>query len=109
MNVKRLISELNLKVVSKTDGTGKRVDGCYICDLLSRVMHRAKAGDVWITVQTNINITAVAALSDIACIIIPEGIEVEQTTVDKANEKGITILSSEADSFTLAARINSLL
>ncbi|MCK9478790.1 MAG: DRTGG domain-containing protein [Firmicutes bacterium] len=109
MKVSQLVEKLNLKVVSGASSVDSSVTGCYICDLLSRVMHKARPGDVWITVQTNINITAVAALSDIACVIIPEGIEVEQSTVDKSNEKNIVILSSQQDSFELAVRLNSLL
>ena len=32
------------------------ISGCYIGDLLSNVMGKAKTGQIWLTVMTNINI-----------------------------------------------------
>jgi len=42
--------------------------------------------DAWITVHTHVNIVAVALMADIPCIIIPEGIEVEEATIKKAKQ-----------------------
>ena len=47
---------------------------------------------VWITVQTHMNIVAVAVLTEIACIIIPEGIQVEEEVLNKAENEGVVIL-----------------
>ena len=41
----------------------REIGGVYIGDLLSWVMGRAKADDAWITIMTNINVVAVAALA----------------------------------------------
>lgn len=72
MNVSDLVKALDLKVVSKT--TEKEVSGCYIGDLLSLAMSKVASGNVWITIQTNINVAAVASLTDAACVIIADGI-----------------------------------
>lgn len=109
MKVSELIKELDLKLVTKPDYAERDIEGCYISDLLSRVMSMTKQNDVWITVQTNINVVAVAVLTDVACIIVPEGIAVEHTTVEKADEKDVIILSSQLDSFALGARLGRLL
>jgi len=45
-------------------------------------------GDAWITVHTHVNIVAVALMADIPCIIIPEGIEVEEATIKKSCGRG---------------------
>jgi len=79
-----------LSCVEKADKT--EITGVYVCDLLSMAMARVKDGQIWITVHTNINIVAVAYLSNASCIIIPENIEVEELTIDKANEKGVVII-----------------
>lgn len=46
----------------------------YTCDLLSHVMGRGQADMAWITVQTHMNVIAVAALMDFACVVFPEGL-----------------------------------
>ncbi|WBW95750.1 DRTGG domain-containing protein [Oceanirhabdus sp. W0125-5] len=86
-----------------TDGKGgdKSIEGVYINDLLSYVMSHSKENDLWVTVQIHPNIVAVAELIGISVIVIPEGIEVEEVTIEKAKEKGIDILSTELDAYNI--------
>lgn len=77
----------------------------YTCDLLSWVMAHGKAGMAWITVQTHINVIAVAALMDMACVILPEGIEMEPASLKKAQEEGVTVLHSALTAYELCARM----
>ncbi len=80
----------------------REVKGGYIGDLLSWVMGRAKQDDAWITIMTNINIVAVAALTDVSCIIIAEGAKPEQEVLDTAKEKEINIISSSLPAYETA-------
>ena len=80
----------------------KELTGGYVGDLLSWVMGRAQSGDGWITIMSNINIAAVAALTDAACIIVAEGVQLDANIVETAKAKGINILSSDKNSFELA-------
>ena len=73
----------DLFVLRKTTAEIGEVTGCYIGDLLSWVMSKAQPGNIWITVQTNINILAVATLADTACIVIPEDIKVDDMTLKR--------------------------
>jgi len=82
-----------------------KIDNLYICDLLSWVMSHAQKGDAWITVLTNVNVPAVAVMTDVACVIIPEGIEVEELTLKKANENAITIISTRYSAFEISKKI----
>ena len=75
----------------------------YTCDLLSHVMGRGQADMAWITVQTHMNVIAVAALMDFACVIIPEGLPVEAAILAKAKEEGIILFSSGQTAYTLSA------
>jgi len=104
MKVIDLVNQMNMEIVTDC-GLEREIKDCYICDLLSLVMARAKEGDAWITVQTNINVVAVASLSDCACVIIPEDIEVEEPTIKRAKEKDVTILGTSATAFRIAATI----
>ncbi len=107
MKTSELIEKLSL---TKLSGEAeKEVSGCYICDLLSRVMNGCEKGDVWITVQTSLNVIAVATLSDAACVLFPEGITASESVVEKANEEGITLLTSEKTAFELSCLIAPLI
>lgn len=105
MRVSQMVEALSLKVLAGRAFLDREVESGYCCDLLSRVMAKGKKGMAWITVQTHMNVVAVAALVEMACIIIPEGIEVEPKVLDKAEEEGIIVLSSDLTAFELAGRL----
>ena len=73
----------------------------YTCDLLSHVMGKGQEDMAWITVQAHMNVIAVAALLDFACVIIPEGLPVDETIVNKAASEDIIIISCEQTAFEL--------
>lgn len=108
MQVSDLIKSLDLAVLTP-DFEDRSVTGCYIGDLLSWVMGRAQSGDAWITIMNNINIVAVAALTDCACIILCEGVTAAPEIISKAKNEGIIILSSEKTAFELAKAIGGVL
>ena len=73
----------------------------YTCDLLSHVMGRGQADMAWITVQAHMNVIAVAALLDFACVIIPENLPVEAPIIAKAQDEDIIIFSSDRTAYEL--------
>ena len=87
MTVEQLIKECGLKTVVLADGS-REVTGAYIGDLLSWVMGRAQCDNVWITIMSNINVLAVASLSDVACVVFAEGVMPEQDIIDAINKNG---------------------
>jgi hypothetical protein len=89
----------------------KEIDfsGVYICDLMSMVMANAKKDQVWITIHTHINVIAVALLTEVAFVLIPENINVEEMSISKAKEEGIVILSTPLTSYEAAVKINEFL
>lgn len=104
MTVNELAQMQGFKAVTLPDG-GREINGVYIGDLLSWVMGRAKADNAWITIMSNINIVAVAALADVACVILAEGVELDQAVKDTAEAKGINILTSEMPAYETAIRL----
>lgn len=82
----------------------KPVSGAYACDLLSWAMAKVSAGDVWTTVHTNLNVVAVASLTGAACVVIPEGIDVEAPTLARANREEIPMLSALEGAADICAR-----
>lgn len=85
------------------------IEGVYIGDLLSWVIGNAESGDAWITIMSNINILAVATLTDCACVILSEGVTLEDDVIKTAEEKGINILSSSASSYEVAVALSESL
>ena len=98
--------ELTVLVEQKTD---REITGCYSGDLLSWAMSRVQAGDVWLTVMGNVNAIAVAALSDAACIILSDAAGLDEEAKEKAQQQGITVFSSNANSYQVAVQLSRLL
>ncbi|HQL35529.1 MAG TPA: AraC family transcriptional regulator [Bacillota bacterium] len=94
-----------LKLLAGEAGTSRELKGVYICDLLSWVMAHASKGDAWITVQTHANIVAVAALLELGCIIVPEGVEVEEDTLKKAEDEGVAVYQSDLSAYGIAKEL----
>jgi len=109
MKVSELINELNLDLLTDSGFEDREVSGCYIGDLLSHVMGKACEGDAWITIMNNINIVAVASLTEAACIILAEGISADETITKKADDEGIVILKSDLTAYELAVKISELI
>ena len=81
------------------------VEGDYIGDLLSVVMSKAKKNYAWITIQTHINIVAVAELLELACIIVVENMEVANETLEKAKELNIPIFKTSESAYSLSCKM----
>lgn len=79
----------------------------YTCDLLSWVMAHGQEGMAWVTVQTHMNVIAVAALSDMACVILPENIQIEAESLAKAEEEGICVLESPLSGYEICGRLHA--
>ena len=77
----------------------------YTCDLLSWVMAHGAAGMAWVTVQTHMNVIAVASLMEMAAVIIPEGIEIEGPSLKKAKDEGINVLQTKLTAYEICARL----
>ena len=108
MKVKNLADSELFTAVALPQGD-REIDGVYVCDLLSWVMGRAKCDNAWITIMSNINILAVASLSDVSCIILAEGVTLEQEVIDTALDKEINILSTNMDIYNTAVYLNEVI
>ena len=108
MTVEQLKNELSLNVVCLADPE-REIEGGYVGDLLSWVMGKAQSGDVWITIMSNLNIIAVASLTDVACILLAEGVTLDENVIETAKLKQINVLQSDKSAFELAAKISDII
>lgn len=104
MTVKELCERCGFNAVAMPDPE-REIDGCYIGDLLSWVMGRANADNVWITIMSNKNIIAVATLTDVSCILLSEGVSVDDEIKALAENKSVNILSCEKDTYEAAVAV----
>ncbi|MBQ3100982.1 MAG: hypothetical protein IJC50_08335 [Clostridia bacterium] len=102
MTVNDLIARLDLEVLNLEDGE-REITGGYTGDLLSWVMSKAQSGDAWVTIMTNINVIAVASLTDVACVIIAENAEIENSVIERAKSQGINLLRTEKTAWRVCA------
>ena len=87
----------------------REINGAYVGDLLSWVMGRAQADNVWITIMSNINVIAVASLSDVSCVLLAEDVTLDNDVLATAKEKGINILSTSLAIFEAAVKISGMI
>ena len=103
MTVRELIELTGAANMTPEAALDTEVTCGYTCDLLSWVMAHGKAGMAWITVQTHMNVIAVASMMEMAAVIIPEDIEMEEPSLAKAREEGIAVLQSGKTAYELCA------
>ena len=107
MTVKALADAADFNIIC-APSPDREINGVYIGDLLSWVMGKAEADNVWITIMSNINIAAVATLADVSCILLAEGVTVEKDVLDIANAKWINLISTELSAYDAAIKISRL-
>ena len=108
MTVKMLAERLSLKACCVSNYE-REVTGCYTGDLLSHVMVKMPKGSAWVTVMTNINVVAVALMTEASCVIVSENAEIDDDTLRAANEKGINFFVSAMTSYELCSKISEIL
>ena len=108
MKLADLTHGLNLEVRSAHDRLDREVIGGYASDLLSDVIAHAAEGDLWITLQTHVNVVAVASMKGLCGVVLVNGREPAEETIEKAQSEGIPILVSKLPAFELAGRLYRL-
>ena len=110
MTVKELQEKLNLEFLCSEQEAGNReIRGCYCGDLLSWVMSKASADDVWLTVMGNINSIGVAVLTDVSCIVLTENAALDEDAKKRAEENDVIILTTDKNAYQIAAAISKLI
>ena len=108
MTVRETAERLKLQVLALPDGE-RIIRGGYCGDLLSWVMTRLGQDEAWITIMNNVNVIAVASLSDAACVILSEDAEVDEAVIRRAEEQGVNLLRAKDSSFALCALLDGII
>ena len=109
MTLKQIVTELALEVTGDLSDLERPVSGGYASDLLSDVIANAKQDNLWITLQIHQNIVAVAALKELAGIIIVQGRQPEDDTFKKAQQENIPIILTRLPAFEIIGQLYGVL
>jgi predicted transcriptional regulator len=105
MKLQEIIRELNLKSFTNNETLDVEVNDAYVSDLLSDVMGKSKAGQLWITIQNHKNVIAVAALKDLSGVIFINGIEPGEDLIQLANSKELALLGTNMATYELVGKL----
>ena len=108
MLVRDMSEALELRTLAGGAALEREIAGGYSADLLSCVMARAKSGGVWVTLQAHPNVVAVAALLDLAAVIITEDSPVPPEVIAKADSERIPLLASSHTTFWIVSQLARL-
>ena len=106
MNLQQIIDQLDLTVLTEPrDFAAITPTGGYSSDLLSCVMAGAKKGFIWTTLQAHLNIVAVAALTEVAAVIVTEDAQPDAASIARANQQGVILLSTSCPTYEINGRL----
>ena len=108
MTVKEIIERLDLQCLNEVNLEAE-VTGAYASDLLSDVMGNARGGQVWITMQTHKNVTAIASLKDIPAVIIVRSGVPDADMLQHARDEEICLLVSKDATFEVCGKLYELI
>ncbi len=93
MKIKEIASLLNGETFCGGDENAD-ITKVYAGDFLSRVMGKAPAGCVWLTVMANVNVAGVASLADIKAVVLCENVEPDKLLKDKCGAEKIALIKT---------------
>lgn len=108
MKLDEIVSQLQLEVKSGQSKLDRDITRGYASDLMSDVIAHAEKNDLWVTLQTHLNIVAVATMKELAGIVLINGRQPEPETVKRAQQEELPILVSGLPAFELVGRLYGL-
>lgn len=108
MTVQALADTLGLTIFHLSE-PDRPVSGGYCGDLLSWVMGKAQENDAWLTIMSNVNVAAVAALCDVSCVILTEDVRPDADLLKKAAAQGINLLGTPKSTLDAAVALSAAL
>jgi hypothetical protein len=103
-----VIEKLKLEAISSVELLNRPVAGGYVSDLLSCAMRGAKKDFLWVTLQSHVNVVAVASLLNLAGVIITEGNRPAPETIAQAEKEKVILLLTPNNTFSVVGQLNLL-
>ena len=108
LTLSQVLLDSRLTLIRGEDLEITQVEGFYIGDLLSFVMGKAKKGKLWLTVQANPNLIAIASLLELSGVIVLEGVKIPEETIQLAKEHKIALMQTNSSAVEMIQALLSL-
>lgn len=105
--VSSLVESLCLDVHNGGDG-GRAVSRGVVGDLLSFVMGGAPEGAAWVTLQTHVNLAAVAVLKEIPLVILASGRKPDPELLERCRKENIALVTAGGSPFDICGALHDL-
>ncbi|MCL2010684.1 MAG: serine kinase [Synergistaceae bacterium] len=107
MNIAEICEALELEVTHPGDGA-REIEGVIVGDLLSHILGEAGGNWLWVTIQTHINVVAVAVLKELPMIILSSGRMPLDDMAEKCREENIALAVTPLSSYEVCRRLCAL-
>ena len=107
MKLHEVIEALNPDVICKGDEECN-ITGVITGDLLSHIIGEAKEGEIWVTIQIHLNVSAVAVLKELPMIILASGRVPSKELAEKCQEENIAIVVVKESAYEVCAKLHKL-
>ena len=106
--LKEIIEKLKVEPLSSIPSLERQVAAGYASDLLSCVIKGAKKDSIWVTLQSHLNVVAVASLLGLAGVIITENNRPDQETLTRAENEGVVLMTTPKSTYTVVGQLTAL-
>lgn len=98
MKVKEIVDLIDAKVFSSGD-MDKEIESVYTGDLLSHVMSKIGKNALWVTIMNNVNVCAVASLSETSVVVLCESVAPDEMLIEKAKKEEINLVNTSLSAY----------
>lgn len=107
MDTQKLCQLSNWKIVTNPN-VNKEIVGAYIGDLMSYVMGNGKPNNAWLTIQSHINVVAVAMIREFSCVILCDHLHFSKEVIDHANKENIILIECPDSMYQASLKLGNL-
>ncbi len=109
LTLKQIVDLLQFEVLTGEDLLERHVEKGYACDMLSWVMSHAGPTDIWMTILNSMNVIAVAVLTECACVLLTEKVDLPNDVLERAKDKKIIVIRTSLTTYEASFRIFQVL
>lgn len=107
MTIAEICAALNAEIQNEAQAD-KEISSAVAGDLLSFIMGTAEEGVAWVTIQTHLNVAAVAVLKNVPLLLIASGRKAAPDLVERCREENICVASCPETIFGICAKLAEL-
>lgn len=107
MTIRKILELTDGKVLTKNVNLDAEATAAFAADLMSDVLHLAKAGTLLLTGLTHPQVVRTAEMAEIAAILFVRDKVPPPETIELAEEKGVPVIATQYTMFETSGRIYS--